>query len=91
MSLHLTEDKVGNGLECIGIGENFLNRTQVKRNKGEQEEGWEGELGFECKIKLNYIYIQTYIQINIYIHLEKSKNRNRTFKRNNMYFYILKL
>ena len=26
-SLNLTEEKVGNSLECVGIGHNFLNRT----------------------------------------------------------------
>jgi hypothetical protein len=28
-TLNLTEEKVGNSLECIGAGENFLNRTPV--------------------------------------------------------------
>ena len=37
--LNLTEENVGNNLECIGIGKNFLNKipmSQVLKSIGEQ-------------------------------------------------------
>ena len=37
--LNLTEENVGNNLECIGIGKNFLNKipmAQVLKSIGEQ-------------------------------------------------------
>jgi hypothetical protein len=58
-TLNLIEEKVGSGIECIGTGDNFLNRTPVRQALRSTITKWDIKtLKSFCKAKATAIWIK---------------------------------